>query len=249
MTQATLEKAGKRIWLRVLAAAVLAWLLPLQLYSQSPGIDAEASTAIESPGGHEHAEEHEQSEADDHDHNLHDDGSGQNATTAESASHDVHESAHDQEHCPEKSDNLLSRIVSYLGRFHPTMVNFPIAMLIGAALAEILFMITGRVFFANAARYCIWIGAVGALTAGTLGWFFGGFHISDSRWILTIHRWLGTTTVAWSVLVLILSERTCRSANTKRTAYRGVLFVGAALVSATGFFGGALIYGIDHYVW
>lgn len=249
MTEATFEKAGKRIGLHVLAAVVMAWLLPLQLNGQSPGIDAEASTSVESPGGHEHDEEHEQSGADDHDHNLHDDGSGQNASTAESESHDDHESVHDHEHDPEKSDGMLSRVVSYLGRFHPPMVNFPIAMLLGAALAEILFMTTGRVFFANAARYCIWIGAMGALTAGVLGWFFGGFHLSDSRWVLTVHRWLGTTTVAWSVFVLILSERTCRSANTERTAYRGVLFVGAALVSATGFFGGALIYGIDHYVW
>ena len=28
-----------------------------------------------------------------------------------------------------------------------------------------------------------------------------------------------------------------------------LFFIGAALVGATGFFGGSLIYGIDHYAW
>jgi hypothetical protein len=27
------------------------------------------------------------------------------------------------------------------------------------------------------------------------------------------------------------------------------LFISAFLVTATGFFGGAMVYGIDHYAW
>ena len=31
--------------------------------------------------------------------------------------------------------------------------------------------------------------------------------------------------------------------------FRAVLFTAAGLVGATGFLGGALLYGLDHYAW
>ena len=51
------------------------------------------------------------------------------------------------------------------------MTNFPVAMLIGAALAELLLMATHRPVFADARRYCVWIGACGAVSAGLLDRF------------------------------------------------------------------------------
>ena len=85
--------------------------------------------------------------------------------------------------------------------------------------------------------------------AAVLGWFFGGVHLVDDSWILTTHRWVGTTTAASSVLLLVVGERTFRRADASRTGYRAMLFIGAGLVGVTGFFGGSLIYGIAHYSW
>jgi uncharacterized membrane protein len=257
MIEATRERAGKWMWPCLLTLALFAWLIPLEAHGQSAG---RAPAAVEPQNGHEHASaaphdhDHEHPTAENEDRDAHgDQGSTPQHPADESASDadQDHESGHDHDHDHDdtESGGLPGRLVSYLGKFHPPMVNFPIAMLIGSALAEVLFMITGRGLFANAARYCIWIGVLGALTAALLGWCFGGFQLSDTRWVLTVHRWLGTTTAAWSILVLVLSERVHRVRNASRTAYRCVLFVGAALVSVTGFFGGALIYGINHYAW
>lgn len=156
---------------------------------------------------------------------------------------------HDHVHDHATGTGFLAKLIAWLGRFHPPTVNFPIAMIIGAALAELLLIVTGRAFFANAGRFCLWVGALGALAGSTLGWFLGGFHLVDDSWVLTSHRWLGTTTAAWSVLLLVCGERTFRRANVTRRGYRLLLFIAAGLVGVTGFFGGSLIYGLTHYAW
>lgn len=156
-----------------------------------------------------------------------------------------HEHAHGHGH----GSSFFSRLIGWLGNFHPPAVNFPIAMISGAALAELLLKVTGRVFYANAVRFCLWVGALGALGAAILGWFFGGFNLVDKSWILTTHRWLGTSTAVWAIMTLVIGERAFRHPDASRTAFRACLFVGAGLVSATGFFGGAMIYGISHYAW
>jgi len=126
-------------------------------------------------------------------------------------------------------------------------VNFPIAMLTAAALSALLLMRTGRELFFHATRFSVWVGSVAALAAATLGWFFAGFRLADEEWLMTTHRWLGTFACAWALVVLFLCERAYRSAD--RRVFRLALFPGAALVATNGFFGGALLYGIDHYAW
>ena len=108
-------------------------------------------------------------------------------------------------------------------------------------------MRTGRELFFHATRFAVWVGSLGALTAAILGWFFAGFRLADEEWLMTTHRWLGTSASAWALGVLLLCERAYRGVD--RQAFRLALFAGAALVAPTGFFGGALLYGIDHYAW
>jgi hypothetical protein len=51
-------------------------------------------------------------------------------------------------------------------------------------------------------------------------------------------------------LVLALSEASCRPDRRRtRIAFRMTLLVVAALVLVTGFFGGAVVCGLDHYTW
>jgi mono/diheme cytochrome c family protein/uncharacterized membrane protein len=145
---------------------------------------------------------------------------------------------------------LFRKLVRWLGKFHPAAVHFPIALLTAAALAELLRIVTGKPAFDAISRFCVWFGALTAILAGTLGWFLAGFRPTDASWVMMTHRWLGTSTVVCAVLVLLLSELSRRPERPRtRMGFRVILFVGAALVSATGFFGGALVFGIDHYTW
>jgi mono/diheme cytochrome c family protein/uncharacterized membrane protein len=174
------------------------------------------------------------------------------------------EAAREQEQAPEPTPGLLpsepekvvssmgffEKLIAWLGKSHPAAVHFPIALLAAAAAAELLRMGTGQPAFHAAARYCVWFGALAALAAGTLGWFLGGFQLTDPSWIMSMHRWLGTVTVTWALLVLLLSEWSRRSGRDgTRQAFRITLLGVAGLVLATGFFGGVLVYGFEHYAW
>lgn len=140
-------------------------------------------------------------------------------------------------------------LFSWLGKFHPVVVHFPIALLISAALGEALFARTQNRLFSDAVRFCIWIGAAGALAAAPLGWMFAGFRLVDDEWVLTAHRWAGTTTFVATLTLFWVSERTFRAASASRTSLRVALGGVVCLVSLTGFLGGSLLYGIDHYAW
>jgi plastocyanin len=145
---------------------------------------------------------------------------------------------------------LAGEMIRWLGKFHPPAANFPIALLVAAAVAEILWATTGRPVFDAANRFCLWFGGLAAVLTGTLGWFLGGFRTVDPSWIMTTHRWLGTSTDVLAVLALLLGEASRRLGRQRARRWFGVLLVVVALmVLAAGFFGGALIYGIRHYDW
>jgi plastocyanin len=145
---------------------------------------------------------------------------------------------------------LPGEVIRWLGKFHPAAANFPIALLVAAAVAEVLLAATGRPAFDAANRFCLWFGAVAAVVTGALGWFLGGFHAADPSWVLTTHRWLGTSTDVLAVVTLLVGEASRRPGRQRARRWFGVLLVVVALmVLAAGFFGGALLYGIRHYDW
>jgi uncharacterized membrane protein/mono/diheme cytochrome c family protein len=150
----------------------------------------------------------------------------------------------------ELSIGFFDKLIRWLGSFHPPTVHFPIALLTAAAVAELLRLLTDKQAFDAVSRYCVWFGTITAFGAGLLGWFLGGFHLADSSGVMTTHRWLGTATVACTGLVLVLSECSCHSDRRRtRTWFRLTLLGVAVLVLATGYFGGALVFGVDHYTW
>src|SRR4051812_21899850 len=54
-------------------------------------------------------------------------------------------------------------VVRWVGHFHPSMTVFPLGMLLGAALAELLRMLKGPQWLDGASRWCVIVGAIGAL--------------------------------------------------------------------------------------
>jgi plastocyanin len=162
------------------------------------------------------------------------------------------EDHHEQD--PEKAGGwpggLAGEVIRWLGKLHPPAANFPIALLVAAAVAEVLLAATGRPAFDAANRFCLWFGALAAVLTGTLGWFMGGFRTADPSGVLTTHRWLGTSTDVLAVVTLLVGEASRRPGRQRARRWFGVLLVVVALmVLAAGFFGGALLYGIRHYAW
>jgi uncharacterized membrane protein len=144
----------------------------------------------------------------------------------------------------------IMKFFAWVGKFHPPATHFPIALIIAAAVAEVLFVRTGKTLFDNAGQYCLWFGVIAAIGTGMLGWCLGGFELTDRNWLLTTHRWLGTSTVASALVVAFLAYRIRYCGQSAlRPWYHMALVLAVILVSATGFFGGAMLYGLDQFAW
>ena len=137
--------------------------------------------------------------------------------------------------------------VSWVGHFHPALTVFPIAMILSAALAELLRLWTKAPWLDGASRWCMIVGGIGAAITAPLGWAFATEH--GGSWTLEVHRWLGTAAGAGGVVLLVLSELARRRGGGTLTLFRSVLFLAVPLVMATGFFGGAMVYGLHEYDW
>ena len=157
------------------------------------------------------------------------------------------------ERAPKKTPSTPWRLVHWLGRFHPASVHFPIALLLVAALAELLVITSARPIYKDAGRFCVLVAALTAVLTTALGWanaVYFPVSVEPTSTLLLIHRWLGTSTAGWALLIVLLSElRRQRDHARWLLAFRIVLFLGAIFMVMTSFFGGSLVYGIDHYRW
>jgi uncharacterized membrane protein len=149
---------------------------------------------------------------------------------------------------------FFKRLIRLIGKFHPLIAHFPIALLVGAAVAELAWLHTRQHWLTGAVRFCTLFGAAGALVTASFGWADAVFHSSDV--ILTTHRWLGTAGAIWALPVVILSERGFYKrrldpdrAGDPRPWFTIMLFVGVALIGIAAHFGGDLVYGTDYLTW
>ena len=144
-----------------------------------------------------------------------------------------------------------ARLVRFAGRFHPSTVHFPIALIAVAALFEILGAARRDRTLTVAAVWLAALGASGAVAAAALGWSAAAFSTfpGDLAWILETHRWLGVGTAATAVLAATTGVLSLRRGGGWPFLFRLLLLAATVLVLVTGFFGGTLIYGFDHYRW
>lgn len=164
------------------------------------------------------------------------------------AAHDEMAAAHGQamEHHAEAADanrTFGERLVSWLGRVHSLVVHFPIAMFLGALAVELYGLWRDRPDLRRAAEVMLIVGAVGAVAAAFLGWFAGGFYLTDRNPILMAHRWLGTAIAAAGLILLYLSASARRAPERPRRAYWAVLGVLTVGIAIQGWLGGTFMHG------
>ena len=131
--------------------------------------------------------------------------------------------------------------VDFVGRLHPAAVHFPIALLIFAAFGEILLILRPAWGLETTVRFLTVGGAAGAIIAAALGWFAGGFRLSDRSELLSWHRWIGTGIAVAAVIAAILVLR----GNRVRICAPLLGMIAAVLV-VQGYLGGELSLGPGH---
>lgn len=131
--------------------------------------------------------------------------------------------------------------VDFLGRLHPAAVHFPIALLILAAFLELTMMVRPQLRLERTVGLLVWAGAVSGILAVLLGWYAGGFRLTDRSDLLFAHRWNGTGIVVAALLAALAHSR-----GWNRIVFRLLVFSVAIALIIQGYLGGELAFGPDH---
>jgi uncharacterized membrane protein/mono/diheme cytochrome c family protein len=146
---------------------------------------------------------------------------------------------------------LKERVIAFIGRFHPLAAHTPIALLMAAAIAEIVYLRHPAPALSGAARFCVVLGAMGAVATAALGWAWAASSEVTRSAGLETHRWAGTIAGIATIPVAILGEWGARRAHHEgrkwhgmsRWAFRITVIGIAGLVGFTAHLGGILVWG------
>ncbi|PWT84691.1 MAG: hypothetical protein C5B58_04330 [Acidobacteria bacterium] len=131
--------------------------------------------------------------------------------------------------------------VQFIGRFHPLLVHFPIALFLLVPVLEIAGQSARFAYLRLSIGFVLALAMLGATTAATLGWFLGRSGGYSGR-LITQHMWGGIllTIVCW--LCWLLRTRLREFGVT----YGIAVALGVGLVAWTGYRGGQLSLGPNH---
>jgi uncharacterized membrane protein len=137
----------------------------------------------------------------------------------------------------------FERLLDWLGRTHPVIVHFPIAFFPAALFTAIVGR--RRPAFGAPVRFLVIAGGIVAPIAALFGWLDAMNAEPDQ--LLTVHRWLGTTIGIGALGLGIWAWR--RPHQDRGTGMIIALTLITAALVIQGWFGGAMVHGIDHLNW
>ena len=137
------------------------------------------------------------------------------------------------------------RLLDWLGRFHPMLVHFPIAFIPAALFTAIVGR--KRPGFAKPVQFLVVTAGVTAPFAMISGWLSGGFELGLDDWMMQSHRWLGTGIGIGAFALGVFALR--RPEQDRGSGMIVGLSILTAAILVQGWFGGALVHGVDHLNW
>lgn len=138
----------------------------------------------------------------------------------------------------------LDAWLNLLGRLHPLMVHFPLALAIVAALVELWRAMRRHEGPSPFAVTALWFAALGGVGAACSGWANAAYGGESTSVDLFLHRWGG---VAVAVLLVALAVTGTTASRAGHAAWSGIWRMGlvlcAGVVAVVGHFGGNLVHG------
>jgi uncharacterized membrane protein/mono/diheme cytochrome c family protein len=133
-------------------------------------------------------------------------------------------------------------MLQFLGRLHPLVVHFPVALLCAAAVLELLRR--RREGPSQAGFACLVLGAASALVAVLTGWLFAEHDPPGVAELVLRHRWTGVALAVIACGTALLARRWAQSADPGLALSTRVgLAATLALVCYSAHLGGAMVYG------
>ena len=138
--------------------------------------------------------------------------------------------------------------LTVLGRLHPALVHFPIALGVAAAVVECWRIVRRNPELSSFAVTALWFAAIASIVTATSGWFSAEFENEPLTLTLFLHRWLAITAATLFLGLAVSGTVIRRNTQSARIGlWRMVLLAAAATVSLACHFGGTMVYG-DSYI-
>lgn len=141
--------------------------------------------------------------------------------------------------------SAFERLLDWLGRTHPLIVHFPIAFFPAALFTAVVGR--RRPAFGAPVQFLVIAGGLLAPIAALFGWFNGGWTLTDADPLVAVHRWLGTFIGVGGLALAVWAWR--RPDQDRGGGMIAALSVMTAAIVVQGWYGGALVHGIDHMNW
>lgn len=128
--------------------------------------------------------------------------------------------------------------------WHPIFVHFPIALLVTSFGLDLLALRRRSETLRQAGFYNLLVGAVGIVVAVITGSLVedAAEQVSGAHDLVETHKGLGIVTMILYGLLILWRAALKNRWQQKATAYLLATAVGVALVLATGYYGGQLVY-------
>lgn len=142
---------------------------------------------------------------------------------------------------------FTGRLIDWLGRWHPSVVHFPISLFIVVGGLEAWALARRKPAPTETMRVLIALAAMSAVVAVALGWMALGWSMSEDKPLEAAHRALGSTIALLALATWGAHERFYRWRRSRTGAVYGVLLVSTVLaIAINGYIGGSLIHGANH---
>src|SRR6516165_8348737 len=137
--------------------------------------------------------------------------------------------------------NERAEWLQFIGRFHPLMVHFPIALFLLVPIFEILGRSDRFAYLRLSVNFILALTTLGATTAALFGWCLGRSG-GYSGTLITQHMWGGVflSVICWLCWLLRTQLREFG------VTYAIALVIGVGLVAWTGYRNGQLSLGRNH---
>ena len=130
-----------------------------------------------------------------------------------------------------------------LAGLHPLVIHFPIALVIVAALVELVALLARHDRLTSFGIIAVLIGTPFAVIAAWSGWSLADEGYGSGL-ELDLHRWLGVASVGVLALMFVLTLVSWFGNRRWATgSVRGLLLVSAILIGITAHFGGDMVWG------
>jgi uncharacterized membrane protein len=149
-----------------------------------------------------------------------------------------------------EAEGFVASGVRLMGRLHPLLVHFPLALLFYALWRDLRRCARRGIVPAAEVLRCLRAAALTGVLAAAAGWAAGVSEggSSEDAALLNRHRWwgVGTTALLWASAAVGTWARRTERPGTKRL-FRGTLWAAAVAALGAGHGGGTLVYGEGYF--